>query len=175
MQIQREGICMQTSRNIANGPKCNNYVLVGIWIIVCIQKPSHEFLQAFRPLRMIKIAFLNYHFIQNNCRYFACYGWSVQTSTKRCHGKHEYGIKLWRLKQRTPNVNDTIRHWMKLPHQWHTQKIFTGGSFVCALFLTSQFDVIFMFLNQPFGEVCWHNMHIFLHPVPLFYVPLHWI
>jgi len=38
------------------------------------------------------------------------------------------------------------------------------------LFVTSQFDVISMFPNQRFGEVCWHNMHIFLHPLPLFCV-----
>jgi len=25
---------------------------MGIWIIVCIQKPSQHFLQTFRPLRM---------------------------------------------------------------------------------------------------------------------------
>jgi len=29
-----------------------------------------------------------------------------------------------------------------------------------ALFLTSQYDVIFTFANQCFGEVCWHNLHI---------------
>jgi len=34
-----------------------NIVLMGIWVIVCVQKPSHHFLQAFRPLRMFKIAF----------------------------------------------------------------------------------------------------------------------
>ena len=34
----------------------------------------------------------------------------------------------------------------------------------CALFVTSQFDIISMFLNQRFGELCWHSMHIFLHP-----------
>jgi len=28
----------------------------------------------------------------------------------------------------------------------------------CALSVTSQFDVISMFPNQRFGEVCWHNM-----------------
>ena len=65
----------------------------------------------------------------------------------------------------------------QLLDQWRTQKIFMGG-FVqgrmvviciwCALFVTSQFDVIFMFPNQRFGEVCWHNMHTFLHPLPLF-------
>jgi len=26
-----------------NGPKSNNYVLVGIWLIVCVQKPFHHF------------------------------------------------------------------------------------------------------------------------------------
>ena len=33
----------------------------------------------------------------------------------------------------------------------------------CALFVTSQNDVIVLFPNQRFGEVCWHNMHIFLY------------
>ena len=47
--------------------------------------------------------------------------------------------------------------------QWHMVVIFIW----CALFVTSQFDVILMFPNQRFGEVCWHNMHIFLHPLIL--------
>jgi len=47
--------------------------------------------------------------------------------------------------------------------QWRTQKIFMEGlvqgpmvviCFWCALFVTSQFDVISMFPNQRFGEVC---------------------
>jgi len=48
--------------------------------------------------------------------------------------------------------------------QWRTQKIFMGGGLVqshmvviciwCALFVTSQFDVISMFPNQRFGDVC---------------------
>jgi len=48
---------MQISKNIVNRPKSNNQVLVGIWVIVCIQKPSHHFLQTFRPLRMFKNLF----------------------------------------------------------------------------------------------------------------------
>jgi len=28
---------------------------VGIWVIVCVQKPSHHILQTFRPLRRFKI------------------------------------------------------------------------------------------------------------------------
>jgi len=47
-------------------------------------------------------------------------------------------------------------------NQWRTQKIFMGMVLVqghmvviwCALFVMSQFDIIFMFLNQRFGEVC---------------------
>jgi len=50
---------MKFSRNIVNGPKSNNWVLVGIWVINCIQEPSHHFLQTFRPLRMFKIVFRN--------------------------------------------------------------------------------------------------------------------
>jgi len=53
--------------------------------------------------------------------------------------------------------------------QWHMVVICIWGE----LFVTSQFDVIFMFPNQRFGEVCCHNMHILLHAIPLFYVPLH--
>jgi len=32
---------------------------MGIWVIVCIQKPSHHILQTFRPLRMFKNLFRN--------------------------------------------------------------------------------------------------------------------
>jgi len=53
---------------------------VGIWVIVCILKPSHLILHIFRPLRMFKIVF-RVHFIQNNCRYFVCSGWSAQVLT----------------------------------------------------------------------------------------------
>jgi len=38
----------------------------------------------------------------------------------------------------------------------------------CALFVTSQFDVIFMFPKQDFFEVFRHIMRIFLHPLPYF-------
>jgi len=48
---------MQISTNIVNEPKSNNYFLVGIWIIVCIQEQSHQFLRIFRSLRMFKIVF----------------------------------------------------------------------------------------------------------------------
>jgi len=56
--------------------------------------------------------------------------------------------------------------------QWRTQKIFMGGFIqwhrvvicvCCALFVTSQFDVIVLFANQRFSEVRWHNMHVFLY------------
>jgi len=42
----------------------------------------------------------------------------------------------------------------------------------CALLVTSQFDVIFIFPNQRFGEV-WHNMHILLHVYALPYFMCH--
>ena len=48
---------MQFSRNIVNWLKSNNYVLMVIWVIVCVQKPSHHSLQTFRPLRMFKVVF----------------------------------------------------------------------------------------------------------------------
>jgi len=63
-----------------------------------------------------------------------------------------------------------VWHKCRGADQWRTQNIFMGGFhsvaygihlFWCALFVTSQFDVMFMFPNQPFGDVCWHNTHIF--------------
>ena len=44
---------MHISRNIVNGPN----VFVGIWVFVWVQKPSHRFLQTFRPLRRFTIVF----------------------------------------------------------------------------------------------------------------------
>jgi len=37
----------------------------------------------------------------------------------------------------------------------------------CSLFVTSQFDVISMFPNQRFGEVCWRNNAYFYTSTPL--------
>ena len=65
---------MQISRNIANGLKSNNWVSVGIYVIVCVQKPSHNVLQAFRSLRMFEIVFRDSHFIRNNYLYFVYKG-----------------------------------------------------------------------------------------------------
>jgi len=48
---------MQILRNILNGPKSNNLVFVGMWVIFCVQKSSHHYLQNFRPLRIFKIVF----------------------------------------------------------------------------------------------------------------------
>ena len=48
---------MQISRNIVNGPKSYNLVLMGIQGIVWFQKPPHHFLQTFHSLRMFKIVF----------------------------------------------------------------------------------------------------------------------
>jgi len=48
---------MQISRNIVNGPKSNNYLLVGIRAMICGQEPSHHFLQTLHSLRMSKSVF----------------------------------------------------------------------------------------------------------------------
>jgi len=57
MQIPRNKFACKFQGPLLNGPKCNNQVLVEMWVVVCVQKPSHHFLQTFRPLRMFKIAF----------------------------------------------------------------------------------------------------------------------
>ena len=67
-----EWICMQISRNIVNGPKSNNQVLVGIRVIVCIQEPSHYLLQTFRPLHMFKIVFRDISLYPKQLSFFIC-------------------------------------------------------------------------------------------------------
>jgi len=56
--------------------------------------------------------------------------------------------------------------------QCRKQRMFMGGFHsrdmvvICigyALFVMSQFDVLFLFPNQRFVEVCWHSMHIVIH------------
>ena len=60
-------------------------------------------------------------------------------------------------------------------HGGFCSRSYGGYLYLVSLLVTSQFDVISMFPNQRFGEVCWHNMHNFVHPLPLFYGSLHWI
>ena len=45
-----------------------------------------------------------------------------------------------------------------------------GHYYGCALFVTSQYDVILTSFNKQFGEVRWHNMHIILHALSLLVV-----
>jgi len=72
---------MQISNNIVNGPKSNNEILLGIWVIVCIQKPSHTFCRPFVHFACLRYCSAIVHFIRNNCLYFLCYGWSALTLT----------------------------------------------------------------------------------------------
>jgi len=70
---------MQISRNIVNVPRSNNTILVGIWVIVCIQKPSHHFLQTFRPLRMFKFVFRDSSFYPKQLSLF-CLLWLISVN-----------------------------------------------------------------------------------------------
>jgi len=72
---------MQISRNIVKGPKSNNQVSVGIWVIVCIQKPSHHFLQTIRPLgyACLTVCLALVHFIQKLAIYL-----SVKADQRKC-------------------------------------------------------------------------------------------
>jgi len=54
---------------------------MGIWVIVCVQKPSHHFLQTFRPLRMFNIVFRDSPLYSKQLSLFVCYGWTAQTLT----------------------------------------------------------------------------------------------
>jgi len=51
-------------------------------VIVCIQKPSHHFLQTFRPLGMFKIVFHNSPLYPKQLFLF-CLLWLISTSVDR--------------------------------------------------------------------------------------------
>jgi len=70
------------SRNIVNGLKSNNYVLVGIRAIVCVQKPPHHVLQTVRPLRMFKIVFRVSSLYPKQLSLF-CLLWLISASVDR--------------------------------------------------------------------------------------------
>jgi len=69
---------MQISRNSVNGPRSNNQILVGTWAIVCIQKPSHNFLQTFCLLHMFKIVFRDSSLYPKQL--FFCLLWLISAS-----------------------------------------------------------------------------------------------
>ena len=54
----------------------------GIFVIVCVQKPSHHFLQIFRPLRMYKIVLLDSSLYPKQLALF-CLLWLISVSAKR--------------------------------------------------------------------------------------------
>jgi len=79
-----EWICMQISRNIANGPKSNNY---RFWWESGLSSAFRNHLTTFRRpfvtcLRLcLRLCSAIVRFIRNNCLYFVCYGWSAQAPT----------------------------------------------------------------------------------------------
>jgi len=74
----------------------------------------------------------------------------LATTEQRCNFRRVHGLSTQELfwiwssgARRKFSWEDFI--------QWHMVVICMW----CALFVTSQYDVIFMFPNQCFGEVCW--------------------
>jgi len=59
-----------------------NTVLVGTWFIVCVQEPSHHFLQTFRPLRMFTIVFRDSSLYSKQLSLF-CLLWLISACADR--------------------------------------------------------------------------------------------
>jgi len=81
MQIPRNEFVCKFQGTLQMGHK-NTEVLVGIWVIVCIQKPSHRVLQTFRPLCMFKIVFRHSSFYPKQLSLF-CLLWLISASADR--------------------------------------------------------------------------------------------
>jgi len=75
---------------------------VGIWIIVCVHKPSHHFLLTFRPAsRMFKIVFRDNSLYPKQLSLF-CLLWLISANFAKTL---VWKTWIWRHKQRTPNTN----------------------------------------------------------------------
>ena len=90
-----------------------------IWVIVCIQKPSHHFLQIFRPLHMFEIVFRDSSFYPKQYLHFVCYGLSAQTSPKRLVWK----TGIWRQIMMSQTTHTKYK-WHHMPLNETPMKIF---------------------------------------------------
>jgi len=67
-------------------------VMIRFWWKSGLPSASRNLLTTFcRPFTQnacLRLCSAIVHFIQNNCVYCVCYGWSAQTSPKRWFGKH---------------------------------------------------------------------------------------
>jgi len=109
-------------------------VIMKFWWESGLSSASRNYLTTFcRPFvhyACLRLCSAIVHFIRNNFLYFVCYGWSAETSPKHLFGKDEFDVNLWRYQQRTPNTNDTIRHWTNPPmkifcvRHWSAQTFF---------------------------------------------------
>jgi len=98
-----------------NRSRSNNQVLVGIWITICIQKPSHHFLQTFRPLRMFEIVFRDSSLYSKQL-VFLCLLWLISANfAKTLFPKAWIWRQIMTSQTTHTKYNDTIRHWMKPP------------------------------------------------------------
>jgi len=82
MQVPRNEFACKFQETLQMGQKVIIKVLVGIWIIVCVQKPPHHFLQIFRPLHMFKIVFRDSSLYPKQLCLF-CLLWLSSTSADR--------------------------------------------------------------------------------------------
>ena len=100
---------MQISRNIVNRPKCNNSVLVGIWVIVCVQKPSHHFLQTFRPQRMFKIMFRDSSLYPTQLSLF-CLLWLIKINSDRISYVTNFSVMIELLHELKNSSKEGFRY-----------------------------------------------------------------
>jgi len=63
---------MQISSKIVNGPKSNNYVLVGIRAIACVKNHLTTFYKPSNHYAGLRLCSATVDFIRNNCLYFVC-------------------------------------------------------------------------------------------------------
>ena len=102
------------------------------------------------------------------------YWWDANTETIHQQLLHLVSIiqERWIIEEKWRSV-ESIRHFVAYAENSHGVGFIQWYMVVicvwCPLFVTSQYDVMFMFPNQQFGEVFWHNTQFLLHALPLIY------
>jgi len=109
---------------------------------------------------------------RNSCR---CCFWDFE---------RQIPVSFWSTRTETQATSGRERTIRLLPAQWRTQKIFMGGFWFRVIWWSFVFGVRCLWRHNLTSFPCFQTnvlatfldiiMHIFLHPLLLFHVALHW-
>ena len=115
-----------------------------IWVIVCIQKPSHHFLQTFRPLQMFKTVFRDSSLYRKQLSLF-CLLWLCSPRADRIGYNTNFCTVAWLCLSREKGKLKVC--WTSLRAKIKFTYVFYAHSqFLCSL---ARFDLANRGVRQP--------------------------